>query len=176
MQLENELKFALTRYTSLQSGLRSKLGPPASLRQGYLNNETRIRHRDARGQVSYELGFKRRTENGHNHDVAGRITAADFEHLWGIATPRLQKSRFTFQDDVVTWDIDFFAEPDSGLVYFAMAEVEMPADMLAPQRIPDDLVSHIGYAVPRTDARFSSMAVANIPAAKALALEFGLLA
>lgn len=170
--IENELKFVLGVDRAALEAELSSLVPVERLTAGYLNPETRIRREESGPEARCVFTFKRRLPDGRNIEIAKEIGPEIFGMLWPDTGDRLCKRRCSFADGPVKWDVDFFGE--EGRTYFAMAEVEMPADMEVPPRILPVLEGRIAFAVPRDDARFASRLLADESYARKLAAELGL--
>lgn len=167
--IENELKFVLRDHAALEAALAATI-VPEMLTAGYLSAEARIRSEVSAARALRVFTFKRRLANGRNVEIQKDIPEDTFDLLWGETVERLRKRRYSFADGPdLKWDIDFF-EGGSG-TYFALAEVEMPACMEAPDRVPAVLAPHVAFAVPRDDPRFSSRLLSGEAYARALAKE-----
>ena len=166
--IENELKYVLS--LDSKDAVHKVLGEPLLVKQGYLPGKARIRSKvKGRGQGSailspkffftYKLPVE--TEAGEVvFEIEKEITKHEFETLWPHTEARLVKLRYTTMEGPVQWDIDYFLA--GAAIYFAMAEAEMPEDMLEPPSIPAWLQGAITYPVPRAETRkFTSNKVAD---------------
>lgn len=168
---ENELKFVIDDYVALEMALMASYGWE-DIAQGYLNPNARVRrvtHRD--GRRSFYFTYKQRMPNGHNLELEALMAESEFDEAWEYTIERLTKRRVTFDEGEVHWDVDFYrwAEP-----YFVLAEVEMPAEMTAPDVIPPFLAERLIYAVPREDNRFAARRLADENHVRAMAQELRL--
>ncbi len=166
--IENEQKFVITNNLDLEERLSQKYGWH-DIRQGYLNPNNRIREITYQsGFVDYIFSFKQRLTNGRNIEIeSDEITKENFDDLWKFTSERLFKRRISAFVDNLRWDIDF-PRWESNTRYFAMAEVEMPADMETPPFILPDIEPHIVHVVPRSDNRFSARKLSDEDFAKNL--------
>jgi len=167
--IENELKYVLC--VESQASIRKQCGKPMYLRQGYLPGKARIRSKVKLSGNKPKFYFTYKLPvDGVLFEIEKEITKHEFDTLWPHTDRRLNKLRYLWIDGEVQWDIDFFLK-DSGGVYFAMAEAEMPETMLEPPSIPDFLQSVLEYAVPRERSKeFTSQKVADPEYAKSLIL------
>ncbi len=173
--IENEIKFVCHSYEKLEQFLTAKYGW-MDIRQGYLTPNNRIREITYQnGQMEWVYSFKQRLPNGKNIEIpVEELNKNDFNELWEFSTERLYKRRSSiFISNEFRWDIDF-PRWKSGKKYFAMAEVEMPAEMENPPSILPDIEDYIVYEVPRSDNRFSARKLSSEKHAKAMADELGL--
>ena len=174
MSIENELKYVLRGWSGLVAEIFRMPGAAcAVLDQAYLSPETRIRRTaPVEGEPSHVLGFKRRLPDGTSIDVSGAISGDQFDLLWSVASERLRKTRMSFSDGEVSWDVDFFDGP-TGAVTIVVAEAEMPPEMERPPRLPRCVAGRVALAVPRGDGRFSARKLSDPAAARNLAALLG---
>jgi hypothetical protein len=169
--IENELKYVLKGHAALEAALAAMVQPEL-LRAGYLSDEARIREEDGPQGAVHIFTFKRRLPTGRNVEIPCVIDRQTFGLLWPETRNRLGKRRYSLPDGDVKWDIDFFTAAE-GHVYFALAEVEMPPEMEAPERVLPVLAPHVAWAVPRHESSLvSSRALASEPHAIAVARRF----
>jgi CYTH domain-containing protein len=107
-----------------------------------------------------ELCFKQNVRN-RVIEVEKKIDKRDFDDLWEISVNRLEKIRYIVEDKKVIWEVDYFKEHHQQ-TYFAMAEIEMPENQLAPSSIPAIIKKHLVFEVPATDDRFASKRIADV--------------
>jgi CYTH domain-containing protein len=171
MPIENERKFVLDKDGGLEFSLGRAPGVTASrLCQAYLDSPgVRIRSIETAGGTRYIFGFKRPVE-GQMVEIETEIDAADFKRLWTLRRETLNKTRYSWADGQVHWDIDFF-KTDDGRTYFALAEVEMPEHQEQPPEVPACLAGHLLGLAPAGDPRFTSKRLADRSHAEALLAE-----
>lgn len=173
--IENEVKFCLRWTDQLEPLVTSKYGWH-DIQQGYMTNNNRIREiTHQSGLIEHVFSFKKRLSNGRNIEIeSDEITKENFDDLWPETSERLWKRRSSvFYSKELRWDIDF-PRWESGDRHFAMAEIEMPADMEEPPFILDLIKPFIVFQVPRSDNRFSARKISSEKHAKMLAKELGL--
>jgi CYTH domain-containing protein len=157
--IENEVKFVL--HLDSKAAVENACGKPSMVLQGYLPGKGRIRRKtreNSKAFPHYTFNYKIPL-NGTVFELEKEITRHEFDTLWELTETRLVKYRYTTKIGVVQWDIDYFVA--GAAINFALAEAEMPEDMIEPDKIPKFLRDQIIYAVPRdkTDA-FSSRKLA----------------
>ncbi|MBR2815593.1 MAG: hypothetical protein IKE60_13145 [Reyranella sp.] len=161
MPIENERKFVLKDDGKLEGLLATHPGVSRNfLRQAYLDAPgLRIRSIETDGKVEHVFTYKR-TIDGQVVEIETGLSAADFDRLWTQRIESLQKVRYSWTEGVYHWDIDFFRR-DDGSTYFAMAEVEMPEEMIDPPPPPSCLAGHLLGIAPAGDQRFTSKRIAD---------------
>ncbi|MBL8675127.1 MAG: hypothetical protein JNL07_09590 [Rhodospirillales bacterium] len=175
MPVENEIKYALRDPDGALERALAAMGPPVTrnaVRQAYLDAPgLRIRRFEGERGVEHVFSFKRAI-GGEMVEVETSMDAADFERLWTLRQESLEKVRFHLPAGECGWDVDFFK--DGGATYFALAEVEMPVDRIAPPEPPAFLQPFIAFAVAPGDGRFTSRKLADVGHARGLVAEYGL--
>lgn len=169
MPIENERKFVLNEQaTELEAELGCRPGVARHLlRQAYLDAPgLRIRSLEGGGETEHVFTYKRTIE-GQVVEIETGLSAIDFERLWTQRNETLQKVRYSWNEGLFHWDVDFFKR-DDGSTYFAMAEVEMPEDHAEAPPLPERLSAHSLGAAPAGDQRFTSKRIANPDHAAAL--------
>lgn len=162
MPIENEFKYPLRLSREIIDRLEAKF-PLQALEQGYLSGDGRVRRVTEDGASSCWFTYKQDTEDGPV-EIEAQISKVDFNRLWPTTSNRLSKTRFSFKEAGVRWDVDFFgtlSEP-----YFAMAEAEVPKGASEPAPcalIADHVVACVGR-----DKRFTSKKLANREHAQAM--------
>ena len=161
MPIENERKFVLKDEKELEAELARASGVKRSLlRQAYLDvSGLRIRAIAHDGSERHVFTFKREVA-GQVVEIETDISAVDFERLWSQRLETLQKTRYSWEDGRLHWDVDFF-KTDEGRTYFALAEVEMPEEQREPPPLPKTLASHLLALAPAGDQRFTSKRLAD---------------
>lgn len=147
MPTENERKYVLSNAAAVM-GLWDR-SEWSEIRQGYLRGDARIR-RETRDGLDHDSFTYKITAGGRLIEIETAITEPrDFDDLWPLTTRRIHKRRHSETDSHgLHWDIDLLLD-GTGVVYFAMAECEMPEAMDAPPEILPALVPFVAYAVPR---------------------------
>lgn len=164
MPTENERKYVLR--LDCEPVIRKVALGKQTIRQGYLiaarGTTVRVRSID-NGKTSYWHTLK--CNNGRRViEIENKLDKRDFEDLWELSMNRLEKTRYKMPDG---WCIDFFLDHDD-VVYFAMAECEMPEGQAEPKWIPDAIAKSLIFTVPAIDPRFSSKLVSDVRYAKNL--------
>jgi hypothetical protein len=158
MAIENERKIVLNELIpDLERRFLEAPGVVSvqSLRQGYLNDESRLRHIVEPGQPpAFIFTFKRGLAIGVE-ELEFPIEEASFQRLWPTVSGALEKTRIKITDRFdLHWDIDFLKH--DGQTYFAMAEVEMPVEMMEPPALLPEVQRHTLHIVERDDLRFTN--------------------
>lgn len=164
MPTENEKKFVLVPSHRLEELVASLTKDHLAIEQGYLVTEptvVRVRksvHRQS-GVTSYKMTVKHvgGWPKKRTIEVESPLDERDYRDMWPATKCRVFKNRYLYAG----WDVDFFYSLKHGL-YFAMAEYEMPEGQEVPDEIPDLIQSHLLYAVPEQDRRFSSRKLGKV--------------
>jgi CYTH domain-containing protein len=161
MPIENERKFVLSDDGRLERELAATPGVTRSLlRQTYLDAQgVRLRSIERGGDVRHIFTFKRSVD-GEMVEIETDIERADFERLWKLGRETLRKVRYSWPDGRFHWDTDFF-KTEGDRTYFALAEVEMPAQETAAPPVHARLTTHCVAAVEPGDPRFTSKRLAD---------------
>lgn len=114
-------------------------------------------------EIKRKLCFKQKV-NGRVIEIEKKIDERDFNDLWNNCLNKVQKERYVYETSSVCWDIDFFKHNNQ--TYFAMAECEMPENMIEPETIPDIISQNLLYAVSLDDPQFSTKRLACLVYAK----------
>lgn len=173
MPIENERKFVLRDDGQLETRLAALPGVQRNeLRQAYLDvSGLRIRAMAGDGPPRHLFTFKRLID-GQVLEIETEISATDFGRLWSQRREQLEKTRYSWSDGPLHWDVDFFRD-DGGRTYFAMAEVEMPESQVEPPPLPPCLAPHLLALAPAGDQRFTSKRLADRAHAARLLAEIG---
>jgi CYTH domain-containing protein len=165
---ENEIKFVLDM--NCERFVRKVAKVRYHIRQGYLFGSkgvtTRIREVVGRKRTRWYHTNKYATRD-RVIEIEKKIDFRDFSDLWCQTMNKLEKVRYEVPDGDVVWEIDFFRDHHDH-TYFAMAEVELPEGVAAPDVVPPFVREHLVYEVPLTDSRFSSKLLADVRHARAL--------
>jgi CYTH domain-containing protein len=157
MPVENENKYVLDvpSVEGFANKLRHlKAAEAFAYRQGYLNENTRIREVKAHnGDESFLFTFKIMV-NGKLVEVEDEISKADFNLLWVTVDRVMVKTRIKVPVGERIWEVDFMHTSDGRETYLVMAEVEMGEDETDPGALPGFISEHLLYAVPKGDMRF----------------------
>ncbi len=156
MPTENERKFVIDRSCELEAKeLSSK---KYLISQGYLiatrGITVRVRKLDNGKKVKHYFTLKANA-GGRVIELEERIDKRDFDDLWNICLNKLQKIRYVVKGRHYTWELDFFKDYQ-GNTYFALAEVELPEGVPAPDTVLDIVKANLLYEVPLTDNRFGN--------------------
>ena len=156
MPIENERKFVLSDDGGLEVELSKSPGVTRSfLQQTYLDAPgLRLRSIETANGLRHIFSFKR-TVDGQMVEIETDIEQADFDRLWKLGREKLRKVRYSWPDGRFHWDADFF-KTAGDRTYFALAEVEMPAEETAPPPVHARLTTHCVAAVEPGDPRFTS--------------------
>ncbi len=157
--IENELKFVL-HPTLEMNVVPKKKAQRKEIAQGYLSSQARIRKSVENSKTFYKFTYKVALPTGELEEFEMDIDKKSFDRCFSIATNKLTKTRFTWEEDGATWDLDFF-EDDTGM-YFCMAECEMPSGWLVPKSLPKIIQDNLLLAVPREKSSdFSSKKISD---------------
>lgn len=167
MPIENERRYLLRDYDDLEIALKKMYFVPEIIQQGYLDVNTRIR-RILDGDTTFT--WKKRLSDGKTMEIETRISEIDFDLLFKECERHQTKRRYTFFHGSLRWDVDFHF--DNTGVFFARAEVEMPAEMKEPPIPFWAIHPHIVAKVDLDDTRFSSYNICNKDYAINLAAQY----
>lgn len=147
MPIENEYKFPLNDPDGL---LERSLGlhpdfQKVDIRQGYLRKGCRVREWREGPTERFIFSYKQRVDDDII-EIETDISRDDFTRLWRVIEKPIEKVRFKKTDADAVWDVDFLKH--RGVTYFALAEVELPADVREVPRVLDLLK---GYALGRME-------------------------
>lgn len=147
MPTENERKYVLSDPQAVL-----ELWPRetwSEIRQAYLRGDARIRRRSGEAD---SFTYKISAPSGAGErliEIETALDARDFDDLWPLTTRRIHKLRRTETDAAShQWDVDVFFDETGGL-YLAMAECELPEGVEAPDAVLPALQPHVRYLVPR---------------------------
>ena len=160
MPTENERKFVLN-VDSEDAILYSDIDLTGyRIEQAYLPAEKgaiRIRSSEQMGKLSDTterfFTFKCKVPD-RLVEIETPIDERDFNSLWEELERYLFKYRYVTYHNSQKWEIDFFVHDD--IVYFAMAECELPEGQTEPAEIPDFIKDNLLYEVPIDNKGFSS--------------------
>jgi predicted CopG family antitoxin len=134
--------------------------------QGYLERgETTCRVRfisTSDGARFHKLTVKREV-NKRLIEIETEIDERDFNDLWTVCKGKIHKVRVYVED----WEIDFFLDQE-GVIYFVLAEHEMPEGQEDPTSLTGFVRDHLLYEVPRGDKRFSNRKLGKVKYAREL--------
>ena len=156
MPIENERKFVLDDDGKLEARLAEMPGVTRTVvQQAYLDAPgLRIRSIETSAKRTHIFTYKREIDR-KVVEIETEIAASDFDRLWSQRRESLRKTRYSWPDGHFHWDVDFFKTAD-GRTYFAMVEVEMPENDVAPPPLSARLASHFLADTPHRDPRFTS--------------------
>jgi len=171
--IENELKYIARWQADLENTLIKTYGYTI-IEQAYLNDRARIRKKTPSNSAEslYIFTYKQRLPTGRNLEIETQITIAEYDALYAYTSNELIKTRVTVPQGNIVWDIDFPHWRHGR--HFFIAEAEMPETMDSPNCILPCLQTHIVYAVPRSDRRFTARRLSDEKHAISLAKELGL--
>jgi CYTH domain-containing protein len=155
MAIENERKYVLE--TISQSEFMSRVTGPHTtyhIRQGYLNDQTRIRQTMKDDELVANYFTFKQPVNGKLIEIETEITTEDFNALWVKVDRVINKVRIAVPHNDLTWEVDFLYEESNQQIYIVMAEVELPDGVEEPDEVPAFVKDHLVYFVPRHDRRF----------------------
>lgn len=134
--------------------------------------DLRVRHSlDKNGHEEWVLTFKQKVTE-RKIEVEKTLSTRDGMDLWEVATSKLKKVRhYADNGDGTVWEIDLFYNPDTGDLYFAMAEIELEEGFPPPDELPDFLQKFLLFKVPLTDDRFLNKRLGDMEYAKNLYTE-----
>lgn len=173
MPVENEKKYVMhvSDAEAFKNTLRALPGAQiVSLRQGYLNENTRIREVKNFNTV-FIFTFKQRI-NGETIEIEKEISKEDFEKLWTKVNKVIVKDRVIVPDGYLNWEVDFFKAMDDGRTFLVMAEIEMPEGMIAPGSVPSYIKDNLVYEVAADDKRFINAKLSSPKVIEKLVKEF----
>jgi CYTH domain-containing protein len=171
MGIENERKLLLDVQRADQLFKDLKKAVPEygveffDITQGYLTGAGRIRHAvphvpsDSSKEAFY-FTFKTKVR-GATVELEQEISTHDYQKLFLIVKPWLIKTRAKIVQGSFTWDIDFFKTPKQGVVYLAIAEVEMPEFETQTPEIHPLLVPYAVRWIDQGDKRFNNKNLSN---------------
>lgn len=173
MPTENERKFVLK---FCENEIQSKHEKLLLLQQGYLafakGMTLRVRKEvnQHSGKTKHKMCFKQSVKNRMGVvEIDNLIDERDFDDLWNVSVNQVSKRRhiLKFKNSDEVWEVDFFTYDDD--TYFAMAEVELPEERVAPNSIPDIIKRNLLYEVPISEQdKFSTKQLASVGYAKDL--------
>lgn len=172
MPTEHEYKYLLD--TKIAGTLSQY--PQVVIHQGYLatsdSMDCRIRHSIAQnGEEEWTLTFKQKV-TGRKVEIEKDLEPRDGMDLWEVSTRKIKKIRhYADNRDRTVWETDLFYNLDTGDLYFAMAEIELPEGSPPPEKLPDFLQKFLLFKVPLTDDRFSNKRLGDMEYAKTLYTE-----
>lgn len=167
--IENEVKFVLTPTLDLSVVPKKKV-QRKEIAQGYLSSQARVRKSVENSKTIYRFTYKIALPTGELEEFEMEIDKKAFDRCYSIATNKLEKIRFTWEEDGANWDLDFFKD-DTGF-YFCMAECEMPSGWLEPKSLPKLISDNLILAVPREKSSdFSSKKISDSNYARRLLTE-----
>lgn len=120
--------------------------------QAYLDDGPRIRQINADYIFTYKKWIPQVSELV---EIELAISKDDFDLLWTQRVQSLEKTRYEKHIGEAEWVVDFLRDP-AGRNFVVMAEVELPRYTPEPDSIPDEIASHILYAVEASDNRFTN--------------------
>lgn len=157
MPIENEFKFVVAK-NSISELYLSPFFKSVSMMQAYLTDDGSTRLRISNGDGV--LTFKKMC-NGALVEIETPIDARDVVRLWNSADKRLYKVRYEYLDTTDgKWCVDYLFD-DNNVIYFAMAEVELPEDETVG-KIPEIILKNIIYTVAKDDKRFYNSKLCDI--------------
>lgn len=159
MPIENERKFILDikNPSSFKTTLANwPITNICEYRQGYLNDNTRIREISHQGEVIDALFTYKKKINGKLIEIETSISPDDFKALWTQVHKVINKTRVAVSVGEYMWEVDFFIDQATRDYYLVMAEVELPDGLDMPDQIPDFITDNLLYLVPQTDLRFTN--------------------
>jgi CYTH domain-containing protein len=89
-------------------------------------------------------------------EIETDIIYEDYAKLWTVVKNIVRKTRAKIKFEENIWEIDFFTDHETRGVYFVMAEVELPENLIEPKNVPDFIKQNLYYAVPLNDPRFKN--------------------
>lgn len=162
MPTENEVKFVLR--LGCEEAAARIAARKDHIQQGYLissKGTLRFRKKGHKKPV-YFMTFKHSAPSGRVIEIEKEIDQRDFTEIWPSCINRLEKLRYFMEDaQESVWEVDFFRDHNNE-TYFALAEFEMPEGMVKPETLHPFVKEQLIYAVPATDSRFSSKALADV--------------
>ncbi len=143
MPIENEYKFPLNDPDgTLERTMETHPDfQKITIRQGYLRKGCRVRewNEGPNGKHRFIFSYKHRVEDDVV-EIETDIEEDDFNRLWTVAEKPVEKIRFKKVEGTIIWDVDFLKH--NGVTYFALAEVELPAEDREVPSVPDILKNH----------------------------------
>ena len=158
MPIENERKLVLD--IKNPEGFKNLLesyqySTTLEFKQGYVNDNTRIREVKENGVVKQLIFTFKKKINGQLIEIETPILQSDFDALWTQVNKVINKVRVAIADEnFYTWEVDFFIDQATKEYYLVMAEVELPEGMEMPPSVPPFIADNLLYLVPPTDMRF----------------------
>jgi CYTH domain-containing protein len=162
--IENELKYvldysilsAMPKYGSLFDDANRM-----QLSQCYFNRDGRFRSVSTVSGTYYTFTYKIPLPDGTVEEFEQIIDAESFDRVSPLCQEMLIKDRYTQIEGGITWDIDIF-RTSTGIIYWIMAEAEMPVGQTTPDVLLPAIQDHLLYAVPRGEtSKFTSRKLAN---------------
>lgn len=171
MPIEREFKYVLRSPDELLQRVSRHVTYVGNcdIHQGYLSKGGRIRSRKwwmRNGEVFYNSPDVSKIEYifTYKHDLSSQpgvleieaeLSEEDFKLGWADADHRIDKMRFLLKGEgQEVWEVDFFRDCDG--IYFALAELEVPANAGRPDRLHPLVQEFLIYTVPEGDSRFAN--------------------
>jgi CYTH domain-containing protein len=178
MGIENERKLLLDVRQADQLFKDLKKAVPEhgveffDITQGYLTGAGRIRHAvphvpSVNVREAFYFTFKTKVQ-GATVELEQEISTHDYQKLFLIVKPWLIKTRAKIVQGSFTWDIDFFKTPKQGMVYLAIAEVEMPEFETQTPEIHPLLEPYAVRWIDFGDKRFNNKNLAHMKKVKTM--------
>ncbi len=162
MPIENEYKFCLhDPEEQLEKTLLASDHFRAGIKQGYIRKGSRIRewHDPQSDALRYIYTYKHRVEDDVI-EVETDISKEDFNKLWSVRERDVEKIRFKFIIDGLTWDVDFLK--NQGKTYFVIAEVELPEKERNIPEPPAIIKDYVLGGTERHDKTLSNKRLSNV--------------
>lgn len=168
MPTEHEYKFVLN--PTCFNTINRKLANFILIEQGYLPSDPEITLRIRKVRKTIEITewyftFKQNVD-GRIIEIETALDSRDALDLWKKCTNFVKKRRYSYDNQVGKWEIDFFE--DNNEVYFSVVEIELEEGASRPTEIPEFIKNHIIYQVDLTDYRFSNRKLDDVEYAKKL--------
>lgn len=155
---ENEIKFVLN--LECEEFFKKNYSKKYEICQGYMltSKGISLRFRQSYGikKINHYMTFKFNTGK-RTIEIETKIDKRDFDEIWPNCLNKVYKTRYVLED----WEIDFFLNKDNS-VYFSMAEIELPENVLEPNSIPKFISDNLLYRVPIEESSYSSKLLSDV--------------
>ena len=167
MPTENERKYVLYNTPVVLTDIANKAKKILSIEQAYIQSgkgwNLRIRktfgiHYD---EPVYHSTYKHQI-NGRVVEIQIGIDERDYDDLFSKAITMLNKTRYVIPVGALKWEIDFFYDSKRTVVYFVLAEIELPEGVASPHLIPEFINEHLLFEVPSDNNKYSSLKLSDM--------------
>lgn len=162
MPVENERKYVLDISDDLETFLGKHVTKQV-ISQAYLGvtEDCSVRVREVNGKIR-SLTCKKKV-NGETIEISTKVSAEDYNKLYGVSTQKLLKHRYIFG----RWEVDFLKRED-GSTYFCLAEYELLPGETEVEEMPIELKELLVWEAPKDHRTVQNSYLWHIPSAENL--------